>query len=118
MTDRASVCPGNPEEKYLDMIKAKKGVLKSPNGEKIAEIDEAFQVALNGKRYLQTIFATNCSLLIHGTKCQKHARIIDHILGQCTVGGQKERMMFPSFVIIVTSEAEKVGKPSSMCLCR
>ena len=70
IVDSASVCPGNPDEKFIHMVKAKKGVVKSVNGEKTAAIDDAFQVSLNGEIYQQTIRTTNCSLLVHGTKCQ------------------------------------------------
>ena len=70
IVDSASVCPGNPDEKFIRMVKAKKGVVKSANGEKTAAIDDAFQVSLNDEIYQQTIRTTNCSLLVHGTKCQ------------------------------------------------
>ena len=70
IVDSASVCPGNPDEKFIRMVKAKNGVVKSANGEKKAAVDDAFQVSLNGEIYQQTIRTTNCSLLVHGTKCQ------------------------------------------------
>lgn len=70
VVDSASVCPGNPDKKFIDMVKAKKGALKSISGEKAAAIDDAFQVSLNGEVYQQTIRTTDCSLLVHGAKCQ------------------------------------------------
>lgn len=70
VVDSASVCPGNPDKKFIDMVKAKKGALKSISGEKTAAIDDAFQVSLNGEVYQQTIRTTDCSLLVHGAKCQ------------------------------------------------
>ena len=67
VVDSASVCPRNPDEKFM---KAKKGVITSTSGQKTATIDNAFQVSLNGEVYQQTIRTTDCSLLVHGTKCQ------------------------------------------------
>ena len=70
VVDSASVCPGNPNEKFISIVKAKKGVVKSTSGQRTAAIDNAFQVSLNGEVYQQTIRTTDCSLLVHGTKCQ------------------------------------------------
>ena len=70
VVDGASVCPGNPDKKFIDMVKAKKGVLKSTGGNQTATIDDTFKVSLNGEAYQQTIRTTNCGLLVHGAKCQ------------------------------------------------
>ena len=51
VVDSASVCPGNPDKKFISVVKAKKGVLKSTSGEKTSAIDDAFEVSLNGELY-------------------------------------------------------------------
>ena len=45
LVDSASVCPGNPDEKFISMVKAKKkGVVKSTSGDRTAAIDNAFHL--------------------------------------------------------------------------
>ena len=64
------MCAGNPDEKFIQMAKAKKGTIKSTNGKTIAVLDNSFQVSLNGEVYQETIRTTDCRLLVHGAKCQ------------------------------------------------
>ena len=74
VVDSASVCPGNPDEKFICMVKAKRWVVKSTSGERTAAIDDAFQVSLNGEVYEQTIRTMDCSLFME--QSVNHAQII------------------------------------------
>ena len=69
--DEASVCPGNPDDQYVPMITAHKGVLTSVkfNGEERAHLEKDFPVTLNGAVYYQAIQTTKCSLLVGQGKC-------------------------------------------------
>ena len=40
IVDGATGFPGNPDKKFIDMVKAKKGVLKSTSGKQTAAIDD------------------------------------------------------------------------------
>ena len=64
MLDEASVCPGTPDDQYVPMITAHKGVFTSVNGEERAHLEKDFPVTLNGAVYYQTIRTTQCSLLL------------------------------------------------------
>ena len=62
VVDSASVCPGNPDEKFIFYGESKKGGGKVyTSGERTAAINDAFQVSLNGEVYQQTIRTMDCT---------------------------------------------------------
>ena len=74
--DKANLCPGNPEEEFIEIYSSKGGVIKGErgNGETIAVIDTSTPVIDSlGKQYLQTIRRVNCDILCksshHPTPC-------------------------------------------------
>ena len=67
--DEACICPGNPDDQFLPMATAHKGVFVSAIGEEKAHFEEGFQVILNGDVYHQTIRTATCSLLVGQGKC-------------------------------------------------
>ena len=62
--DEACICPGNPDDHFLPMATAHKGVFVSGSGEEKARLEKDFQVILNGDVYHQTIRTATCSLLV------------------------------------------------------
>lgn len=67
--DKATVCPGNPDDHFASLATAHKGVFKSANGEENAFLEKGFPVNLNGEVYHQTIRTAQCSLLVGQGKC-------------------------------------------------
>ena len=67
--DEACICPGNPDDQFLPMATAHKGVFVSGSGEEKARLEKDFQVILNGDVYHQTIRTATCSLLVGQGKC-------------------------------------------------
>ena len=68
--DTSTICAGHPDEKYVSMLKAKKGkrVIAS-DGCTRAYLDEQGQVTLNGHLYPFTVRSAGCEILCHGSKC-------------------------------------------------
>ena len=67
--DKLSICAGQPDNHYLKMVSAKRGLLKSQGGSTIADVDNYASVKMNGYLFSKTIRTNKCELLIHGVKC-------------------------------------------------
>lgn len=70
VVDQLNICAGHPEQRYITLLEAKKGILKASNGSAAAYIDNYAPITLNGKRYSCTVRTTTCELLVNGSKCQ------------------------------------------------
>ena len=67
--DKLSICAGQPDNHYIKMVSAKRGLLKSQGGSTIADVDDYATVRMNGYLFSKTIRTNKCELLIHGVKC-------------------------------------------------
>ena len=65
-----NICAGHPEQRYVTLLEAKKGILKAWNGSAGAYIDNYAPITLKIKRYSCTVCTTTCELLVNGPKCQ------------------------------------------------
>ena len=68
--DKCTVCPGNPEQRFLEMADSRKGSFKASDGSITAQVDDSFVVCLNGKTFNRTIRCSTCSVLCKGDKCE------------------------------------------------
>lgn len=70
--DQLHVCPGNPDDKFVDMVTSKKGVIKSVVN--TAWILPAAPVICNGKLFWSTVRRCDCrySQWISGVLPVKH----------------------------------------------
>ena len=69
LIDRLKVCPGHPDEEFLELVDRRKGVVKSASGNIQAHSDNFFPVTINGKVYPRTIRTAKCELLVHKATC-------------------------------------------------
>lgn len=69
LMDKCTVCPGNPEKRFLEIADSRKGKFKTGNGSVTAQVD-GFLVCLNGITYCRTIRTSTCSILCKGDKCE------------------------------------------------
>ena len=67
--DKLSICAGQPDNHYIKMVSAKRGLLKLQDGSTMADVDVYVSVKMNGYLFSKTIRANKCQLLIHGVKC-------------------------------------------------
>lgn len=66
--DTASVCACHPDDKFVQMMKAKKGKKAlATNGQTTAYLDEK-AVTLNGQKYSCTVRSASCEMLTHGNR--------------------------------------------------
>ena len=61
--DAMRVCPGHPESDFVEMLKQKKGVIKSANGVVVARLDDYACVYVDRIAYDVTVRSKNCVLL-------------------------------------------------------
>lgn len=66
--DKLMVCPGHPEERFVQMLKEKKTF---KDGRTSAVIDDCADVMLNGETYPCTVRTSTCEMLIPTGKCSK-----------------------------------------------
>ena len=69
MTDQLNVCAGNPEDHFIEMAHAKKGLFKSRTNTATALLDNYAPVVLNGEPFTETIRTVACEMLVQGVKC-------------------------------------------------
>ena len=68
--ESSSVCPGNPDEKFVELIKVKKGKIMNAKGKNVAAtLDSAGEVCIGGQHYLETVRASTCELLTTSPRC-------------------------------------------------
>ena len=59
--ESSSVCLGNPDEKFVELIKAEKGKIMNTKGKSVvATLDSAGEVCIGGWHYLETVQASTC----------------------------------------------------------
>lgn len=69
--DKCSLCPGNPDYKFVDMVEAKKGKLFSKNGiDVVAMVDSFEPVNVDGTTYPKTVRNFRCQMIVNVRKCQ------------------------------------------------
>ena len=86
--ERSPVCPGNPDEKFVELVKAKKGKIMSANGKHVAAaLDCAGEVCISGQHYSETVRASTCELLTTSPRC-----------GQCEAYRNTLRSLHHKFV--------------------
>lgn len=71
LLDNSMVCPGHPDEQFMEMAKAKKGNLLSRDGKVVVRVDDYSPVTLNGDTYQVTLRFHNCEVLVSNDKCPK-----------------------------------------------
>lgn len=70
--DSCRICPGHPDDHFVEMSLSKKGKFTSRNGKEIVgSVDSFAPVHLNGETYTQTVRNTSCQILTNGTKCEQ-----------------------------------------------
>ncbi len=72
MLNELKVCPGHPEDKFVEIIKAKKRGMKKKDGEQAYFVDDYAPVRLNGHMYETTIRPSNCEMLVNAiaSRCE------------------------------------------------
>ena len=71
LLENSIVCPGHPDEQFMEMAKAKKGNLLSRDGKIVASVDDYSPVTLNGDTYQATVRFRDCEVLVSNGKCPK-----------------------------------------------
>lgn len=63
--DRAVLCPGNPDNAFVDIYKKKDGMVKGNrgSGETVAFVDSTPVISSCGKQYLETIRRVDCDII-------------------------------------------------------
>ena len=69
LLDTAKVCPGNRDPKFQQMVKYKKQVFSSADGNTVAYAHSGFCFTLNGEIFNCTVRTTGCDILVHEGKC-------------------------------------------------
>ena len=81
VVDKATVCPGHPDQQFLFMLHANKGKLLSRDGHTVAYIDSHSPVNLNGEGYPKTVRYSSCELLVK-------ERNVHHVYATATLYGK------------------------------
>ena len=71
--DTLKVCMGNPDDRFLELLKAKKGSITGPDGSASAYLDDT-PFKLNGVRYCSTVRSSKCQVIGHNVKCESCAK--------------------------------------------
>ena len=71
LLENSTVCPGHPDEQFIEMAKAKKGKLQSKDGTTVARLDDYSDVTLNDKVFQATVRICTCEVLVSNGKCAK-----------------------------------------------
>lgn len=70
LAEGSNVCPGNPDERFVELISSKKGNKITSRDECTkAYIDDGYDVKFKGKIYTSTVRTTSCTILSHGSRC-------------------------------------------------
>ena len=64
--DKLAVCPGHPEQRFIQMAKEKKSLRE---GHTPATLDECSDVSLNDDTYCRTLRTVSCEMLVPNGKC-------------------------------------------------
>ena len=70
LVEGSNVCPGNPDERFVELVSSKKGS-KITSGDECTKafIDDGYDVNFKGKVYTTTVRTTSCTILTPGAKC-------------------------------------------------
>ena len=70
LVEGSNVCPGNPDERFVELVSSKKGS-KITSGDECTKafIDDGYDVNFKGKVYTATVRTTSCTILTPGAKC-------------------------------------------------
>ena len=63
----AIVCPGNPDERFIEMITSRKRQMTSTDGDLVAQVVNGYPVYCNGIEYNCTVRTTSCAMLTDGS---------------------------------------------------
>jgi len=66
IVDSSTICPGNPDARFVEMGKSRNDKFTAIDGETKASIESCFPLLLNGKVHTAT---ERTDILIHGAKC-------------------------------------------------
>ena len=70
--DECTVCPGHPDEHFVEMLENRGGKITARHNDGIvAALDNYAPVILNGKLYHQTVRSTSCRVICKGVKCDR-----------------------------------------------
>lgn len=70
LLDNATICPGNPDKKFVEMVSSRrKRRVESKSGEVVANVIEGYNVYSDGREFNCTVRTTSCTMLINGTRC-------------------------------------------------
>lgn len=70
--NQCTVCPGHPDDRFIQMASSKHGKLMSKDGKKVVGfIDKYAPVCLNGDTYDCTVRNSECEIIVNGGKCEK-----------------------------------------------
>ena len=62
---KATICPGNPDERFIEMISDyKKEVMTTNDGDIVAQIVEGYPINCSGIEYNRTVRTTSCTMLV------------------------------------------------------
>ena len=67
--DQSVLCPGNPDQTFITMASARKGMFQSRNGNLKASVEQNNSVIFNNMTYSSTIRTASCSLLVKEGQC-------------------------------------------------
>ncbi len=69
--DSLKVCPGNTDERFIEMAKSLKGKFLTKSGEVRAYIDSGFPLSINKTVVSTTIRTNGCEIVTIGERCSK-----------------------------------------------
>ncbi len=68
--EKVNVCLGHPDNSFVEIGVASKGMLKRKDGQCGSFVDEYAPVLLNGEMYPRTLRTSACELLVNSSKCE------------------------------------------------
>ena len=74
----SQLCPGNPDQDFIDLIAKEGGQFLSTGGVVVATLDTSSKVVLDGHAYDKTIRASDCKILSNG-RCSMCTRYRPHL---------------------------------------
>ena len=64
------ICAGHPENRFVQIVTARNGILKTKDGQTASFVDDYASVSLNGEIFSQTVRTAEYELLVHNVKCK------------------------------------------------
>ena len=62
-------CAGNPDSKFTELARSKKGQFLSADKKVVAYLDSGFRVVVDGQDHASTVRCSDCHLLTQYTRC-------------------------------------------------